>query len=60
MSIHQSLKIKEGLLRSRNVWNRLERLEALKKAGKVKDGDSVFGLPKVRTTFKTKKKVAAS
>ncbi len=58
MSIHRSLKVKEGLLRSRNVWKRIERLEALKKAGKVKDGDSVFGLPKVRTSFKAKKKAS--
>jgi len=56
MSIHSSLKVKEGLLRARNVWTRTERLEALKKAGKIKDGDSAFGLPKVRTSFKTKKK----
>jgi len=30
-------------------------IAALKKSGKVKDGESVFGLPKVRTAFKTKK-----
>ena len=55
MSVHRSLKIKEGLLRARNVWGRLERLEALKKSGKVGPSASVYGLPKVRTTFKTKK-----
>lgn len=55
MSIHKSLKVKAGLMRARNVWTRLERLEALKKSGKVKDGESVFGLPKVRTAMKTKK-----
>jgi small basic protein (TIGR04137 family) len=55
MSVHKSLKVKAGGMRSRNVWTRAERLEALKKSGKVKDGDSVYGLPKVRTAFKTKK-----
>ena len=55
MSIHRSLKVKAGMLRARNVWTRIERMEALKKAGKLKDGDAVHGLPKVRTTFKQKK-----
>ena len=55
MSIHRSLKVKAGMLRARNVWTRIERMEALKKAGKLKSGDSVIGLPKVRTTFKQKK-----
>lgn len=57
MSIHRSLKVKEGLMRSRNVWTRFERLEALKKAKKVGESDSVFGLPKVRTGAKIRKKV---
>lgn len=55
MSVHRSLRVKAGSLRSRNVWTRLERLEALKKSGRLKAGDSVYGLPKVRTAFKTKK-----
>lgn len=55
MSVHRSLKVKSGMLRARNVWTRLERVEALKKAGRAKDGDSVYGLPKVRTRFKQKK-----
>ncbi len=55
MSVHRSLKVKSGMLRARNVWTRLERVEALKKAGQSKDGDSVYGLPKVRTRFKQKK-----
>ncbi len=55
MSVHPSLKIKAGLLRSRNVWTRIERLEALRKAGRLKEGDSVYGMPKVRTSFKQKK-----
>lgn len=55
MSVHRSLRVKAGSLRSRNVWTRLERIEALKKSGRIKEGDSVYGLPKVRTAFKSKK-----
>ena len=55
MSIHRSLKVKAGMLRARNVWTRFERMEALKKAGKLKAGDSVYGLPKVKAVFKQKK-----
>ena len=55
MSIHRSLKVKSGMLRARNVWTRLERVDALTKAGLAKVGDSVYGLPKVRTVFKQKK-----
>lgn len=55
MSVHRSLRVKAGSLRSRNVWTRLERIDALKKSGRIKEGDSVYGLPKVRTAFKSKK-----
>ncbi|MBL8901227.1 MAG: small basic protein [Planctomycetes bacterium] len=60
MSVHPSLRSGFGLTRDRNVWTRLERLEALKKKGKWSEGESVLGLPKVRTRFKTaaKKKAA--
>ena len=54
VSIHKSLVTKAKLQRSRNVWTRLERIEALKKQGKYKDGQSVYGLPKVRTSFSRK------
>ena len=56
MSIHKSLVSKVKLQRSRNVWTRLERIEALKKEGKFLEGDSVYGLPKVRTSFKVGKR----
>ena len=56
MSIHRSLKVNSSLLRSRNVWTRIERMEALKKAGEYKAGESVYGLRKVRTSFKKKSK----
>ena len=55
MSIHRSLKVKGALLRSRNVWTRIERLEALQKTGEWKEGKAVYGLRKVRTQFKTRK-----
>ena len=59
MTLHQSLKISAGLTGDRNVWTRKERLAALKGSGRWKDGDSVLGLPKVRTGFKTKAKKKA-
>lgn len=54
MSIHKSLVSKVKLQRSRNVWTRLERIEALKKEGKYQKTDSVYGLPKVKTAFRGK------
>lgn len=65
MSIDPSLRVKSGLLAQRNVLTRDERLERLAKARKWKEGDSVLGLPKVRTVWKQKgkkkeKKEAAS
>lgn len=56
MTLHKSLKIAAGLTGERNVWTRKERIEALKTVGRWEDGDSVLGLPKVRTRFKTKVK----
>jgi small basic protein (TIGR04137 family) len=59
MSIHSSLKISTSGGGQRNVWTRIERLAALKKAGKWADGQRVEGLPKVRTSFKAKAKKKA-
>ncbi len=56
MSIHSSLKISGAGKGSRNVWTRVERLAALRKEGRWQHGDSVLGLPKVRTRFKVKSK----
>jgi len=56
MSLHQSLKAKDALKRERNVWSRFERLLVLQKQKRWKEGDPVFGLPKVRTRFKAAKK----
>ncbi len=56
MSIHTSLKVSSAGNSQRNVWSRVERIAALKKAGRWSDGDKVLGLPKVRTSFKVKAK----
>ena len=56
MSIHRSLKSRGNLIRKRNVWTRIERIEALRKEGRWEEGDPVTGLPKVRPHFKTKSK----
>jgi small basic protein (TIGR04137 family) len=47
MSIDPSLKIKGALARHRNVLSRAERLEQLKEEEQWKEGDSLYGLPKV-------------
>lgn len=59
MSIDPSLKVKSGQLSQRSVLTRAERIERLKKARRWKDGDTVLGLPKVRTVFKQKGKKKA-
>ncbi len=59
MTIDKSLKVARGLVRTRNVLKRGERIAKLAEAERWKDGDSVFGLPKVRVqkiTLKKKKK----
>ena len=52
MSIHKSLKLKNSLARQRSVLTRWERIEKLKDEDRWSEGDSVMGLPKVRTKFK--------
>ncbi|MBL8748425.1 MAG: small basic protein [Planctomycetes bacterium] len=59
MSIHSSLKLAGAAGGQRNVWTRTERIAALKKAGRWKEGDRVEGLRKVRTSFKVKAKKKA-
>lgn len=58
MSIHSSLRLSSAGGGQRNVWSRVERITALRKAGRWNDGDAVEGLPKVRTRFKAKGKRA--
>ena len=48
MSLDRSLKSQAGLVRSRNVLTRAERLAILADEERWSEGDSVFGLPKVR------------
>ena len=59
MTIDKSLKVRTGMMRTRNVLTRAERIEKLKAADRWSDGDSVHGLPKVRVqkiSLKKKKK----
>ena len=56
MTLHKSLVTKNRLVRRRNVLTRDERIEKLKEAGKIKDEDSVYGLPKVKVR-KVRKRV---
>ena len=48
MTIDRSLRVRKGMLSNRNVLNRAERLEKLQETERWQEGDSVFGLPKVR------------
>ena len=60
MTIDKSLKIQRGLIKNRNVLTRVERIEKLLEADRWKEGDSLYGLPKVRVqkvSLKKKKKV---
>jgi small basic protein (TIGR04137 family) len=60
MTIDKSLKIRAGSTRQRNVLTRAERLARLIETDRWKDGDSIYGLPKVRVqkiSMKKKKKV---
>jgi len=64
MSIDRSLKLKDALVRHRNVLTRAERIDRLKDEEKWEDGSSVLGLPKVshrkaRAKKAEKKEVAA-
>ena len=60
MTIDKSLKIKAGSAKMRNVMTRAERLTKLIETERWKEGDPVYGLPKVRVpkiSLKKKKKV---
>jgi small basic protein (TIGR04137 family) len=59
MTMDKSLKVRQGLVRSRSVLNRAERIQRLKTADRWQEGDSPFGLAKVRVfklAVKKKKK----
>ncbi len=59
MTMDKSLRVRAGLARSRSVLTRAERIERLKTADRWKEGESPFGLDKVRVyklALKKKKK----
>ena len=58
MSIDRSLKLKDALVRHRNVLTRAERIEKLQDEEKWEEGRSVLGLPKVGHRKTRTKKVA--
>lgn len=61
MTMDKSLRTRRGLARSRSVLNRAERIARLQQSDKWQEGDSPFGLPKVRVyklAMKKKKKKA--
>ena len=47
MSRHPSFG-RLGITKKRNVLKRYQRIDLLKKQGRLKDGASVFGLPKTK------------
>ena len=49
MTQHSSLRKGSILKTKRSVWKRFERIDALKKKGKWKEGNSVYGLVKTKT-----------
>ena len=59
MAQHPSLRSQEKGKQHRSVLKRHERIKELKDKEKWKNGDSVFGLPKLKTVkFKIKKEKA--
>ena len=60
MSIHPSLVISEKDKMARSVLKRTERIRLMHEKGKWKEGDSVYGLPKIKALrIKIKKEKAA-
>ena len=60
MTIDKSLKVRTGMIRTRNVLTRAERIAKLQETERWQEGDPVLGLPKVRVqklALKRKKKV---
>ncbi len=60
MTMDQSLKVKAGAIKSRNVLTRAERVARLKELDKFDENASILGMAKVRVpqvSLKRKKKV---
>jgi len=49
MSQHPSFGSRGKIKAKKNVLPRYDRIQLLKKKGKWKEGDSVFGLPKTKS-----------
>ncbi len=49
MSIHPSLTISEKDKKTRSVLKRVERIKQMHEKGDWKQGDAVYGLPKIKT-----------
>ncbi|MFH0826748.1 MAG: small basic protein [Candidatus Omnitrophota bacterium] len=59
MSIHPSLAISDKDNKQRSVLKRAERLRLMQEKGNWKEGDPVYGLPKIKTLrIKIKKEKA--
>ena len=59
MSIHPSLTISEKDKQARSVLKRAERIRQMQEKNNWKEGDSVYGLPKIKTLrIKIKKEKA--
>lgn len=59
MSIHPSLRSSDKGKKQRSVLKRTERLKIMLEKGNWKEGDRVFGLPKIKTVrIKIKKEKA--
>ena len=59
MSIHPSLAISDKDKKQRSVLKRTERLKTMMEKGQWKQGDKVYGLPKIKTLrIKIKKEKA--
>lgn len=59
MSIHPSLNLSEKDKKPRSVLKRVERLRTMIEKGQWKEGDAVYGLPKIKTVrIKIKKEKA--
>lgn len=49
MSIHPSLAASDKDKKQRSVLKRVERIRTMHEKGQWKEGDNVFGLPKIKT-----------
>lgn len=60
MTMDQSLRVKAGAIKNRNVMTRAERVARLKELGQFDENNSIVGMQKVRVvkvSLKRKKKV---